>query len=168
MSIFRLAKMIKEASDNVKYVIGKLEDTDALLHLIELNSSKIDTKEVPTAIMNEMQKRFAHARRVSRKLKLKYEPLIRLITGIGASATVIKTQATMLKRGISGATMALNTIVLMMRGQLKKIESSSVAEFLEMLQEAGISAENYKNLSTSEIAAKLSSGKGNTHILIAN
>jgi hypothetical protein len=72
--MFKLAKAIKEAQTDVMFIIDKVNDAESLSRLVEVNMARLDLNEIPDGIYKEILKRNVAAKRLTRKMRLKYEP----------------------------------------------------------------------------------------------
>lgn len=136
--LYQLAKMIKEARDNVIFVREKLESTLSIEKIIEISLARLD-EEAPEAIMKEIQKRLAVTRRTARRMRMKYDPLVALLNSLGGGAAVIKAQAAAMRRGVLGASMALGTLSVMVRGHIERMDERARKVFEDSLQRVGVS-----------------------------
>jgi len=135
--LYQLAKMIKEARDNVIFVREKLESTLSIEKIIEISVSRLD-EEAPEAIMKEIQKRLAIARRTARRMRMKYDPLVALLNSLGGGAAVVKAQAAAMRRGVLGASMALGTLSVMVRGHIERVDERARKTFERSMQSVGV------------------------------
>lgn len=149
--MFKLAKAIKEAQTDVLFIIDKVNDAESLSKLIEVNMTRLDLSEIPEGIYKEILKRNVAAKRLTRKLRLKYEPILNLFSSLGGNATAIKIQASMLKRCVDGGAMGLNSLCILVDRHLSRLESSSKTAIFSALKEFGRSVELYDKYSLAEM-----------------
>jgi hypothetical protein len=106
--LYQLAKMIKEARDNVLFVREKLDTTESIEEVIQMQLKRIEEGgSCPEGVLKAIKTRLVTIRRIGRRMRMKYEPLVSLLSGLGGSASLIKAQAAMMRKGILGASMAL-------------------------------------------------------------
>lgn len=153
--LYRLAKLIKETRDNVIFVRDKLEGTESIAKLIEMNLEKVDTETCPEEIIQGIKVRFTTAKRTARKLKLKYQPLLQLVTSLGGNATIVKAQAAVMRKGVLGSTMAIGSVSVMLWRRVQRTNSKLEASLFETLRDCGIPVEEYEGLSIDKIIKKL-------------
>lgn len=76
--------------------------------------------------MKAQDRRLAIARRTSRQMRLKYDPLFNLLNSLGGSATALKAQATTMRKGIFSASMALSALATMLQRHFDRQEKRTV------------------------------------------
>lgn len=139
--LYQLAKMIKEARDNVLFVREKLDTTESIEEVIQMQLKRIEEgNSCPEAVIKAIKTRLVTTRRIARRMRMKYEPLVSLLSGMGGSAALIKAQASMLRRGILGASMALGTLSNMVRGHTDRSQKRALDALERALKAAGIEA----------------------------
>ena len=119
---YKLAKMIKEARDNVLFIRAKLDSTTSTESVIEHMLENLDPKLCPDGVADDIKGRLAQHRRATRRMRLKYEPLMTLLSNLGGSAAVIKAQASMMSKGILGCTMTLGSVSVLVRRHIERLE----------------------------------------------
>lgn len=153
--LYRLAKMIKETRDNVVFVREKLDGTESIAKLIEINLLRLNIDACPEDIIQGIKNRFTAAKRTARKLRLKYEPLLQLISSLGGNATLVKAQAAIMRKGVLGSTMAIGSVSVMLWRRVKRTESRLQKSLFEALKDCGIPVEEYEGMSIEKIIEKL-------------
>lgn len=149
--MFKLAKAIKEAQTDVLFIIDKVNDAESLSRLVEVNMARLDLSEIPEGIYKEILKRNVAAKRLTRKLRLKYEPLLSLFSSLGGNATAIKVQASMLKRSVDGGAMGLNSLCILVDRHLNRLENNAKDAIIIVLKEAGKNVDKYEKYSLGEM-----------------
>ena len=124
-ALYQLAKMIKEAKDNVIMVNAKLKNTHSVEEVIELQISSIGA-HIPEDILQNAKTRLVGLRRISRRMKMKYQPLISILDQLGGAAATIKSMSTRLSKGVLSAAMALGCLSVMMRRHGDREEARAV------------------------------------------
>ena len=136
-AIYELAKMIKEAKDNVILVNGKLETTQSIEEVIELQVKSIGSS-LPEDILCNLRMRLVTIRRISRRMKLKYQPLIAILEQLGGASATIKSMSSRLSKGVLSAAMALSCLSTIMRRNTDREAARSSTAFLKKLTNAGL------------------------------
>ena len=108
--LYQLAKMVKEARDNVIIIRNRLDSTDSIQNLLEQAVGNISDEFKEGAAYKELIVRLAKAKKTGRRMRMKYEPLLNLLNGLGGDASILKASATRLRKGLSGVTMAIGTV----------------------------------------------------------
>jgi hypothetical protein len=124
--VYKLAKMVKEARDNVIFIRSKLDSTSSTEQIILALLERVDPKTCPDGVFEAIKLRLAENRRTTRRMRLKYEPLMMLLNGLGGSAALIKAQAAMLRKGILGCTMTLGSVSVLVRRHIERLESRAL------------------------------------------
>lgn len=139
--LYQLAKMIKEARDNVLFVREKLDTTESIEEVIQMQLKRIEEGgNCPEAVLKAIKTRLVTIRRIGRRMRMKYEPLVSLLSGLGGSASLIKAQAAMMRKGILGASMALGALSNMVRGHTDRSQKRAREAFERAVKAAGIEA----------------------------
>lgn len=153
--LYRLAKLIKETRDNVIFIRDKLEGTESIAKLIELNLNRVDIDSCPEEIVQGIKTRFTQAKRTARKMKLKYEPLLQLVTSLGGNATLVKAQAAVMRKGVLGVTMAVGSVSVMLWRRVERTYQKLLSSIMEALRECEIPMEEYEGLTLAQIIKRL-------------
>ena len=124
--VYKLAKMVKEARDNVIFIRNKLDSTVSTEQIILALLERVDPKTCPDGVFEAIKLRLAENRRTTRRMRLKYEPLMMLLNGLGGSAALIKAQAAMLRKGILGCTMTLGSVSVLVRRHIERLEARAL------------------------------------------
>ena len=119
---YKLAKMIKEARDNVIFIRAKLDSTTSTESVIEHMLESLDPTLCPAGVADDIKGRLAQHRRATRRMRLKYEPLMTLLSNLGGGAAIIKAQASMMSKGILGCTMTLGSVSVLVRRHIERLE----------------------------------------------
>ena len=122
-AVYKLYKMVKEARDNVIFIRRKLDSTESTASILQSVMDRLDPDNCPDGIVEDIKERLAQHRRTTRRMRLKFEPLMSLLNGLGGSSAAIKAQATMLSKGILGATMTLGTVSVLVRRHVERLEA---------------------------------------------
>ena len=133
--LYKLAKMIKEARDNVIFIKNKLDSTDSIQALLQKAVDTVPDDIKGTPIFTELTARLAKCKRIGRRMRMKYEPLLNLlglqflqassryhsqasmfiiIDGLGGDASHLKSGAEKLRKGLGGVNMAIGTVTKML------------------------------------------------------
>lgn len=121
--LYQLAKMIKEAKQNCEIVRDKIISTQSMETILnKLYQSLIADGCHESLVLKEIEARMVAQMRISRRMRLKYEPLINLLSNLGGSSAMLKAQASMIRRGMYASTMALSTLSSMMRNHMIRTE----------------------------------------------
>ena len=138
-ALYQLAKMIKEAKDNVVLVNQKLHTSFSIEEVIELQLSSIGV-QLPEDILHGAKTRMVHLRRTARRMKLKYQPLISILDHLGGSAATIKAESSRLSKGVLSASMALSCLAVMMRRHNDRMEANATDLLQSHLTSAGVTS----------------------------
>eukprot|EP01031_Cornospumella_fuschlensis_P032499 gene32499-39293_t len=149
--LYKLAKMIKETRENIIIVRDKLDDTETIAKLIDLKLNLVDAEACPPEILEGIRTRFAQAKRVARKLRLKYDPLLPLVTSLGGNATLVKAQAAMMRKGVLGASMALGSLSVILWRYVHRTDQRVHKQLLEALIASGVPVEKYMKMPLTEM-----------------
>lgn len=153
--LYKLAKLIKETRDNVIFIRDKLDGTESISKLIELNLNRVDVNGCPEEIVQGIKTRFTQAKRTARKMKLKYEPLLQLVTSLGGNATLVKAQAAVMRKGVLGVTMAVGSVSVMLWRRVERTYQKLLNSIMEALRDCEIPVEEFKGLTLGQIIKKL-------------
>ena len=153
--LYKLAKLIQETRDNVTFIRDKLDGTESIAKLIELNLNRVDTAACPEEIIQGIRTRFTAAKHTARKMKLKYEPLLQLITSLGENATLVKAQAAVMRKGVLGVTMAVGSVSVMLWRRVERTNKKLLNSIFEALRDCGVDTEAYNRITIDKILKKL-------------
>ena len=124
-ALYQLAKMIKEARDNVIIVQNSIQAAQSVGEVIELQMESIGAT-LPEDIMHQAEERLVGLRRIVRRMKMKYAPLTSILDQLGGSAATIKSMSTRLSKGVLSAAMALSCLSVMMRRNTDREEARAI------------------------------------------
>eukprot|EP01031_Cornospumella_fuschlensis_P037234 gene37234-45197_t len=153
--LYKLAKMIKETRENIILVRDKLDDTETIAKLIDMKIEQVDKEACPPEILQGIRTRFAQAKRVARKLRLKYDPLLPLVTSLGGNATLVKAQAAMMRKGVLGASMALGSLSVILWRYVHRTDQRVRNNVLEALAASGVPVEKYTKMTLTDMVEAL-------------
>eukprot|EP01031_Cornospumella_fuschlensis_P035899 gene35899-43544_t len=153
--LYKLAKMIKETRENIILVRDKLDDTETIAKLIDMKIEQVDKDACPPEILQGIRTRFAQAKRVARKLRLKYDPLLPLVTSLGGNATLVKAQAAMMRKGVLGASMALGSLSVILWRYVHRTDQRVRNNVLEALAASGVPVEKYSKMTLTDMVEAL-------------
>lgn len=118
-ALYQLAKMIKEAKDNVEFIGQRLHITESIEEVIQLQLTSMKPEAGGDgdmeAIHEATKDRVVRLQRACRRMKLKYKPLIGILAHLGGASSVAKDMTGKLCKGLQSAVMALGCLSVMMR-----------------------------------------------------
>ena len=154
-ALYQLAKMIKEAKDNVEFIAERVHITESIEHVISIQlghlgeTTKMDANM--EKILEGVKARLVKLQRASRRMKLKYQPLLKILEGLGGNSSLVKDMTSKLSKALQSAVMALGSLSVMMRKRNDREESRAQRAFSANSSHAA-DAEEVLRLQCNEIA----------------
>ena len=154
-ALYQLAKMIKEAKDNVEFIAERVHITESIEHVISIQlghlgeTTKMDANM--EKILDGVKTRLVKLQRASRRMKLKYQPLLKILEGLGGNSSLVKDMTSKLSKALQSAVMALGSLSVMMRKRNDREESRAQRAFSANSSHAA-DAEEVLRLQCNEIA----------------
>lgn len=117
---------MQEAKDNVILVNEKIKVVESIDEVMQLQMEAIGDS-LPEDISHHAHARLVTLRRIARRMRMKYQPLISILDGLGGAADLVKDTSTKLSKGLLSANMALSCMVTMLRKHNDREEARAVA-----------------------------------------
>lgn len=165
--------------DNVLFVLDKLNAVESMQKVVELALNRLSGSEhVPPEMLKDLQKQMVVCRRTAGRIRMKYDPLLKLLKGLGGGADVVKMEASMLRKGILGAAMALGTLANMLRKhmergmqrliQAQEQATASIAQAQGQAQSIMDQAQTQAQQQTEALATKAQNAQRQTEAMVQN
>ena len=92
---------------------NRLDSTDSIYLLLDQSYTSIPEKYHDSQLYKELGARLAKCRKVGRRMRMKYEPLLNLLDGLGGDASALKSAAEKLRKGLHCVCLAVGTSTTM-------------------------------------------------------
>ena len=162
-----LATHTQEAKDNVILVNEKIKVVESIDEVMQLQMEAIGDS-LPEDISHHAHTRLVTLRRIARRMRMKYQPLISILDGLGGEADLAKNSAAKLSKSLLSANMALSCMVTMLRKHNDREEARAVAagqRLLDFLPDLNVAPAALAAMDAPEFASLLpSSASANTSL----